>query len=342
MNEKSYGGNDGIRNHKGKSFSQVHNKINIKNKKKKLITDDSLDNKMEKSDLDNYIKAGDIAKQVRIFAKSIIKKDVLLVDIAKQIDEKIRELGGIPAFPVNLSIDHIAAHFHPNKEDKTLASGLLKVDFGVHINGFIADTAFSLDLTDDNKHKNLIQASQDALDNALESLKNNPTLNDIGQTIEDSIKKAGYSPITNLSGHGINQYDLHSGVHIPNYANGAESSLEQNNAYAIEPFATSGDGLVTEGDSANIYSIINMKNTRSPTARKILDYVWNEYQKLPFSLRELQEKFGNISKLAIKELKQVGIIHEYSQLIEKSRAPVSQTEHTIVKLPDKIIITTKE
>jgi len=267
---------------------------------------------------------------------------MLLLDIAQKIHKKIKELGGKPAFPVNLSIDDIAAHYHPTLNDDTKATGLLKIDIGVHINGFIADTALSIDLTPDNKHKELIQVSQQALDNALTLLDKNPTLNQIGQTIQKTIEEEGFSPIINLSGHGLDKYDIHAKLTIPNYGNDNENKLDSG-SYAIEPFATTGEGKVYNSVSGNIYALTNPKNPRSPTARKILDYVIETYKTLPFSLREMQEEFGPMARLAMRELEQADIVHNFPQLIEKSHKPVSQAEHTFIKTPEgKIIITTRE
>ncbi len=289
---------------------------------------------------EDYKKAGEISIKVKEYAKELIKPDMPLLEIAQKIERKIEELGGIPAFPVNLSINDVAAHYHPTLQDETKASGLLKVDIGVHINGFIADTAFSIDLTPDNQHKELIKASEQALENAISILNKNPTLNEIGKEIQETIESKGFSPIVNLSGHGLEEYNLHSGITIPNYANNNENKLDDDNAYAIEPFATTGEGKIYEGPSSNIYSVIELKNTRNQTARKILDYVWDKYQMLPFSLREMQEKFGPMTRLALRELEQIKAIHNYPQLIEKSHKPVSQAEHTIIKTKDNIIVTT--
>jgi len=290
--------------------------------------------------IEDYKKAGEIAKQVIAYAKKIIKKDVLLIEIAQKIDLKIRELGGKPAFPVNLSIDDVAAHYHPFVGDESVASGLLKIDIGVHVNGYIADTAFSIDLSEDGKYEQMIKVNQKALDNALKLLEKNPSLNDIGGEIQKTIEDNGFLAIVNLSGHGLSQYEVHSGITIPNYANNNKNKLDFG-AYAVEPFVTTGEGKIYEGGSSNIYALINPKNTRNSTARDILDYVMDEYKSLPFSLREMQEKFGAMARLAIKQMVQEGILHEFPQLIEKSHKPVSQAEHTFVKKDNEIIITTK-
>jgi methionyl aminopeptidase len=118
---------------------------------------------MDKAEFDSYVKAGEIAKEVKKFARGLIKPGVKLIDVAEAVDTKIFELGGEPAFPVNLSLNEVAAHFTPAPGDDKVAEGILKVDLGVAVDGFIADTAFSVDLTEDGKFKEMIELNEKIL-----------------------------------------------------------------------------------------------------------------------------------------------------------------------------------
>ena len=286
------------------------------------------------------IQAGKIASQVRDYVKKIIKKEMPLLEIAEKIEAKIIELGGKPAFPTNLSINDIAAHYTPSADDKTKAHGLLKVDFGVHIDGFIADTALSIDLEDNEENKKLIKASEAALENAIKITKEKTTTNKIGETIQKTIESHGFSPIINLSGHSMKEYDLHSGITIPNTNDNKNIKLEKG-LYAIEPFATSGNGKVYDGKPSGIYYLMHEKNIRSPIAREILNYIIEEYKTLPFCERWLVKKFGTKAFFALKQLEDAEILHHFPQLIEISHAKVSQAEHTILISEGETIITTK-
>ncbi len=291
--------------------------------------------------LKDYKKAGEIAQKITAFARDLIKPGMPLVEIAKKIQDEIESHGAISAFPVNLSIDDVAAHYHPVIDDESVAKGLLKVDIGVHVNGYIADTAFSMDLSEDGRYGDLIDASEDALSEALKLVEGDVTLGEIGGKIQDVIRKKGFSSIVNLSGHSLERFEIHAGLTIPNYDNGNKNKLGEG-AYAIEPFATTGEGKIYEGVSGNIYAVVSPKNTRSPIARKILDYVADKYETLPFSLREMQEEFGSMARLGIKELENQGIVHNFHQLIEKGHGVVSQAEHTFVKGKDRVVVTTRE
>jgi len=294
---------------------------------------------MNPKQIENSIKAGKIAELVRQYAKTIIKKDMPLLEIAEQIEKKIVELGAKPAFPTNLSINEVAAHYTPSYNDETLSHGLLKIDFGVQINGWIADNAFSIDLENSEENKKLIKASEEALSNACSLIKQGKTTSEIGKEIQKTIEKHEFSPIVNLSGHSMQEYDLHSGITIPNIDDKSNIKIEYG-LYAIEPFATSGNGKIYDGKPSGIYIINQVKNTRSPLSREILDFIAEEYKTLPFCSRWIIKKFGTKSLLALKELENNNIITQYEQLIEISKKPVAQSEHTILITKDKIIVTT--
>ena len=287
------------------------------------------------------IKAGEISKKVKAYAREIIKKDVPLIEIADKIDEKIQELGAKTAFPINLSINEIAAHYTPSYDDETKASGLLKVDVGIHIDGWIADTAFSIDLENSEQNKRIIQASKQALENVEKEINNKSEISEIGKIIETTINKKGFNPIVNLTGHSMEQYNLHSGASIPNIDNGSDFILGEG-LYAIEPFATNGVGKVKDGRPSGIYILQNQKNTRSPIAREILKYIIENYSTLPFCSRWLVRKFGTKALFGLNQLEKQGILHHFPQLVEASRGIVSQAENTFLIEKDKVIVTTKE
>ena len=269
-------------------------------------------------DKEKILKAGKIASEIRKYAKSIIKKGLPLLEIAEKIEAKIVELGGKPAFPVNLSANDIAAHYTPAYDDKITAHGLLKIDIGVHVDGWVADTAFSLDLENSEENKKIMEASEKALEKAIKIIKVGVSASSIGKAIQETIESYKLSSIINLSGHGIEHYNVHSNISIPNFDN-KKNIILQIGQYAIEPFATSGVGKVYDGKPSGIYKLIKDKNVRSPIAKEL----------------GIKALFG------LKQLEEQGILHHFSQLIESSHGKVSQAEHTILIEDGKISITTQ-
>lgn len=329
MTEKQYGGNTG--RGKGEKSIKIQTNSNIhstkKSPQKNYLEGDSKTPKL--TDEEKILKAGEIASKTREYAKTIIKKDMLLLEIAEKIEKKIEELGGKIAFPTNLSINEIAAHHTPSYEDKKLAHGLLKIDLGVHIEGWIADTAFSVDLDNNEENTRLIKASEKALEKAIEIANTNTPLSEIGKTIQKEIEGHRFSPIINLCGHSMEQYTLHSGITIPNIDNSKSIPLGEG-LRAIEPFATNGVGKIKDSKPSEIYMLIEEKTPRSQIAREVLEFITKEYQTLPFCSRWIIKKFGLKAIIGLKQLEENGNLHRFAQLVEESGGKVSQSEHTIL------------
>ena len=340
MTEKHYGGAAGFG---AKSQTVKTNKIISQDKSEKTLktdkTDNLNDNKSSMNDFNKYIKAGKIASETVKYARTIIKPGMPLLEIAEKIEAKILELGAKPAFPVNLSINEIAAHSTPSFNDAAAASGLLKVDIGVHIDGYIADNAFSLDMENSEENKNLIKAAESALNSALDKFKIGAKLSEIGKVIEESIKKSGFQPIINLSGHSVDVFNLHAGITIPNYNNSQEKIIAEG-TYAIEPFTTSGHGSVRDGRSSGIYALEKEGSVRDGFAREVLVFIAEEYRTLPFCSRWIYKKFGSRGLLALKRIEEARLLHHYPQLIEISGKKVAQAEHTVLLTDKEKIITT--
>ncbi len=290
-------------------------------------------------DKEKIIRAGEITSQVKDYARTIVKPGIPLIEIAEKIEARITELGGKPAFPVNLSINEVAAHYTPGHDDKTKAHGLLKVDFGVHVDGWAADNAFSVDLEGSDSNKKLIKAAEEALENTIKIIKKDVSTDKVGAAIQETIESHGFNPVINLCGHSMKQYELHGGVSIPNVNDGRNIILKEG-LYAIEPFATPGSGKVRDGRPSGIYEMVSEKSPRSQLARQTLSFIESEYNTLPFCSRWLVKKLGLNSTLALKELEANGNLHQFAQLVEISGSKVSQAEHNILIEKDNVIVTT--
>ena len=157
---------------------------------------------MDSQTKQNYIKAGRISAEVLEYGKSLIKKGNSLLDATEKIEAKIFELGGKPAFPVQISCNEIAAHFCPEEDDNTIfEEQVVSLDLGVHVDGAIGDNAYTIDLS--GSYLDLVKAAQKALEQALKITNVGTELREIGKTINDTIKSYGYNPVRNLSGHGL-------------------------------------------------------------------------------------------------------------------------------------------
>jgi methionyl aminopeptidase len=296
-------------------------------------------NIMNPEDKELWVKAGLIASVVREWSKTLIKPGAKLLDIANAIENKIRELGAIPGFPVNLSLNDVAAHdtAHFNDE-RVLKDEIIKVDIGVCYEGAIGDTAYTIDLS--GARTDLVEASKAALEAATKTLKIGTTLGEIGKAIEDTIVAHGFQPVRNLSGHGIAMYNIHTSPGIPNYDTGDQTALEKGMIIAIEPFATDGAGMIKNREPVVIFEEISHKPIRSMLARQAAKEI-EKFQHVPFARRWLDEKMGqNKVSLALRLLEQNGNVTGHAQLVEVEGGMVSQAEHTFL-IDDEVICLTK-
>jgi methionyl aminopeptidase len=298
---------------------------------------------MSPDELENFRKAGKLAAKVREESKRLIMVGESLLDIADMVEQSIKDEGGKPAFPVNISINDIAAHYTPEFDSTALMedNALVKIDLGIEINGALSDTAYTIDLS--GKNETLVKASEEALENAIKSIRPGVAVGEIGGVIEDTIKKYGFRPISNLSGHMIKSNQLHAGIDIPNIKTKDPYQFQEGDIFAIEPFATTGQGYVEDLEQVEIFSLYAPSNIRMRQSRKIVEHVIKNYGMLPFAERWVRKEFSSklLVSAAFKELLQNQFLRGYPILREVSRGLVSQAEHTVLVTSDGCEILTK-
>ena len=283
---------------------------------------------------DCYQRAGKIASVVRERARKKYHVGSSVLRICESIEAEIRELGGVPAFPVNVSLNDIAAHYtaEPNDILEVKDSDILKIDIGVQLDGYIADTAVTVCY--DPKSEALVKVAEMALNEAVKVAKADTKANDIGAIVENTILKQGFKPIQNLSGHSLERYTIHAGRSIPNIRTiGPSFRLSSNQAYAVEPFVTTkdGQGVVYEGRIRNIFSITSRKPSKNQDADIFLAQLWDKFRTLPFAIRWItdlyeEQKARQLTEFLVKKRN----VHAYPILVEGNGKIVSQAEHTLI------------
>ncbi|MFH1173742.1 MAG: type II methionyl aminopeptidase [archaeon] len=284
---------------------------------------------MEEDVLQAYLKAGKIAAEARTFGASLIKINAKLIDVTAAVEKKILELGGNFAFPPQISINSIAAHYAALPDETIIfkEGDVVKLDLGVHIDGYVADTAVTVDLGD---NKDLVDASRNALAAALKLVRPGVTLGELGAAIQEQITAKGFTPIRNLSGHGLGRFIIHTSPSIPNIDTKDSAALVEDQVIAIEPFATTGMGMVQESGQASIFTLERKKPVRNAMTRDVLKDI-EQYNGLPFSQRQLvlKQSPGKVA-FALRELRQLDCLHEYPPLKERANGIVSQAEHSVI------------
>ena len=290
--------------------------------------------------LDCIRKAGRLSAESRELGRSLVGEGVKLREVADQMEHHILEHGGHLAFPVNISLNETAAHFTPNSNDEMVfqSGDLVKLDVGAQVDGYLGDTATTVEVSTRNWQP-LIQASVHALELAMEMAKDGISVGTIGGVIECSIKETGFRPVSNLSGHEMKRYNLHAGLSIPNIDDGTLTKVQSNMLLAIEPFATNGQGQVTNGRSGNIYRVLRERPLKDMEAERFFQRIKEEFNTLPFCERWC-DRFQPDSAQYLRVLHRHGLISTYPVLIEIQRGMVSQAEHTVLAGNGRTEITT--
>lgn len=286
--------------------------------------------------MDQYREAGRLARKIINTAAQWIVTDASVADTADAICLMVGDEGAGLAFPPNISLNEAAAHDTAGPgDDRIFENGdLVKLDIGLHLNGYIADTALTIDL---GNHAPLVEASRAALDAAIALAKPGTAAGEIGSAVQETITGRGFKPVANLTGHGLDRYSLHAPPTIPNIGSGGGMILKEGMVIAIEPFASTGNGRVSEGNRVEIFSQITVKPIRLPAGRKILEEI-RDRRGLPFARRWLKT---NRADLALTALIRQGVIRSYPVLQDVPGSFVSQAEDTIIITEDGCIVTTR-
>ncbi len=266
--------------------------------------------------------------------RSQVKEGMLIIDVCEKVEGTIRAKGGKPAFPCNVSVNEVAAHYTaPPGDTSRIAEGsTVKVDLGVHVDGYVTDTAFTVAFNPEGRA--MTNTAEQALKVAVENVHGEMSLNKIGSLIEGTIRNRGYKPISNLTGHSVGRYLIHAGLSIPNVAELMSlSKVRTGEVYAIEPFVTLPDavGRVDDSPQSTIYRLLKAKSVNSESAKKMLKHIEANFRTLPFAERWL---IGVVPKeqhaAAFRELLSSKAIMSYPVFVEASGKPVAQAEHTML------------
>jgi len=292
-------------------------------------------------ELEAYRRAGKLVAEVREQARPLVKPGVTLLEIAEAVEDLITQKGAKPAFPCNVSVNEIAAHYSPPADDDTTIKDgdMIKVDVGVHVDGYIGDTAFTIAT---GEKQELVQTVELALEAEIAAIKPGIDVGGLGRIVEETAAAAGFKPIRNLTGHSLARWNLHAGLTVPNVEGETGQRLSVGDVVALEPFVTDGAGYVEDQQKVYILRYLYDRPVRLRMARELLRDVKRAYDGLPFAERWLAKKMSKLRlELILRELVGVGALLPYHVLAERAGGKVAQVEHTVIVTEDGCEVTTR-
>ncbi len=285
---------------------------------------------MNPEEIIKWKTAGKLARNALHFGRDLIEAEKSMLNVTEEIERFVKKNGGELAFPTNLAVNNVGAHWTPSSKSNEIFSkgDVVKLDVGVHIDGYIGDNALTLEI-DSTNYTKMIEASREALNAAINVAVAGINVGIIGHAVQDTIEKYGYRPIANLTGHRIKRYNLHSGVSIPSVREKGGPTLNNGDIVAIEPFVTDGAGRVGGKRNSNIYHLRQIRKVRDEKATELMKEIQERYKGLPFAERWLHE-FQDDATKNLQKLMRAGIVSYYPVLDELGNGIVAQSEHTLL------------
>jgi methionyl aminopeptidase len=297
----------------------------------------------DKEAVEKFRSSGKILRETREAIRSFVREGMPIIDVCEKAENLIRKQGGKPAFPCNVSINEIAAHYTspPDDRKKIPERSVVKVDIGAHVDGYVTDTAVTICFG--SEYEDLVKSAEVALEKAVENIGPGMSTSKLGTIIEATVKSRGFKPISNLTGHQVGRYLVHAGTSLPNVSHLFSSKIKLGGVYAIEPFVTLSDavGKVENETESTIFRLLKSKSQKSPYAKQLLKYIEANFRMLPFAERWLR---GVVPREhhqeAFRELLSSRALMSYPVFVEASRKPVAQAEHTVLIVKDGCVVLT--
>jgi len=298
----------------------------------------------DSEEIEKFRLSGRILRETREEMRANVKENMLVIDVCEKTEGLICAKGGKPAFPCNVSINEVTAHYTspPGDVSRIPEGSTVKVDLGVQVDGYVTDTAFTVAFNPEGR--SMTSTAEQALKTAIENIHGGMSVGRIGGLIEATIRNRGFKPISNLTGHSVGRYLIHAGLSILNVSETVSlAKVKAGEVYAIEPFVTLPEavGRVDDSPQSTIYRLLKAKSVKTDSAKKLLKHIEANFRTLPFAERWL---IGVVPTeqhtAAFKELLSSKAIMKYPVFVEVSRKPVAQAEHTVLLTEDSCEVLT--
>jgi methionyl aminopeptidase len=297
----------------------------------------------DEEEIEKFKSAGKILRETKAEMKHFVREGMPIIEVCEKAESLIREKGGKPAFPCNVSINEIAAHYTspPNDEKIIPERAIVKVDVGAHVDGYVADSEITICFNPE--YVSMVETAEQALRTAVNFIHPKMYTSKLGSVIEKTINSRGFKPVSNLTGHQVGRYLVHAGTSLPNVSHISLSKIQLGRVYAIEPFVTlpNAAGRVEDGEETTIFRFLKPRRLKNSYAKQLLKYIMASFRTLPFAERWLQGVVPeDHHREAFRELLSSKCLMGYPIFVEASGKPVAQAEHTILVVEDGCVVLT--
>jgi methionyl aminopeptidase len=292
--------------------------------------------------LDSLREAGRVAAVAREKGARLIVPGAALRDVCEAVEDEITRRGGGLAFPTQSSRNEIAAHYCASPEDETLyqSGDLAKLDLGVHVDGWVVDTALTVNVGDRPENRPFVEAAREALESAIATAGPGVPVRKVSQAIESTVRRYGLRPMQNLCGHGVSRWTVHCPPAIPNVVDGTSDRLQADAVVAVEPFATDGTGEVVERGAAEVFRLDPRRAAGAQGVPEVVAAI-RAFNGLPFARRQLSRFPRAAVEETLRALRNAGQLGAYPPLVEAQKRKVAQAEHTLYLGPDGVEVLTR-
>jgi methionyl aminopeptidase len=287
-------------------------------------------------------QAGRIASAARNRGASLIVAGARVRDLCQSVEDDIRSRGGSLAFPAQCSRNEVAAHDCPSPDDdRVFADGdLAKLDLGVHLDGWVVDTAVTVNVGDRPGNRPLVDGARAALEAAIAQAGPGVPIVRLSEAIVAALRRHKVRPIRNLCGHHVGRWTVHCPPPVPNVPDGADDRLAIGGVLAIEPFATDGGGVAAERGRAEVFRVAPGQEDGLPLEPAVGQWL-RDLRGLPFSRRDLSAFPRPLVENTLTLLASHGRLSAYPPLVETTGARVAQAEHSLLVGPDGVEVLTR-
>jgi methionyl aminopeptidase len=285
--------------------------------------------------------AGRIAAEARREGEALVVAGAAVRDVCEAVEHAILRRGGGLAFPAQSSRNAIAAHYCPSPDDETrYADGdLAKLDLGVHVDGWVVDTAVTVNVGDRPENRGLVDAARSALEAAIALAAAGRAVRDLSEVIDSTIRARGFRSVRNLCGHGVGRWMVHGPPAIPNVPDAAGDVLAEGMVIAIEPFATDGVGRVVERGEPEVFRYDGGEGHPADADRAVVEAI-RGFRGLPFARRQLAGHDRGRIEATLRALAAARRLMAYPPLVDAAGRRIAQAEHTLFVARDGVEVLT--